>query len=151
MGWMDVATPFKWFEDCCLSPILGWNLTAGMETHGTGTRYLLELEHSVDRETACLEDGCEESHLKIRQHYCSLGKPGERQIPDSWDITFCRRWVHSRWVSRSPSDTCPLSLPSSPQRLKRLEKALFEVSLRQSTPWYCQQRLAGMPAHQGPW
>lgn len=47
------------------------------------------------------------------------------------------------WVSRSPSDTYPISLPSSPQRLKSLEKTPFEVSLRQSMPWYCHQRLAG--------
>lgn len=66
MEWMEVTTPFKWFEDCYLSPILSWNLTASMEMQRPGTRYLSGLECSEDRETACLEDGREESHLKIR-------------------------------------------------------------------------------------
>lgn len=32
MGWTEVATPFRWFEDWYPSPILGWNPTGG---HGS--------------------------------------------------------------------------------------------------------------------
>lgn len=60
------VTPFEWFEDCYLSPILGLNLTASLETQHLGTRYLLGLECAEDRETACLKNGHEESHLNIR-------------------------------------------------------------------------------------
>lgn len=63
MGWVEAAIPLKWFEDCYLSPILGWSLTASMEAQLLGTRYLSGLERSEDRETACLEDGREESYL----------------------------------------------------------------------------------------
>lgn len=63
---MGVAAPFKWLEDCYLSPILDWNLTASMGAQCQGTRCLSGLDRSEGRETACLEDGCEESLLKIR-------------------------------------------------------------------------------------
>lgn len=65
MGWIEVAVPLKWFEDCHLSPVLGWNLTVSMEAQLLGTRSLSGLEQSEDRETSCLKDGCEEKDISL--------------------------------------------------------------------------------------
>jgi hypothetical protein len=103
MGWIEVAVPLKWFEDCHLSPVLGWNLTVSMEAQLLGTRSLSGLEQSEDRETSCLKDGCEEKRY-LPGNDC---EPGERQIPDSWNITFYRRWVRFLQVTLVLSPCLP--------------------------------------------
>ena len=58
---------------------------------------------SEDRETSCLKDGCEEKRY-LPGNDC---EPGERQIPDSWNITFYRRWVRFLQVSLVLSPCLP--------------------------------------------
>lgn len=72
MEWMEVATSFRWLEDCYPSPLLGWNPTGGHGSPEAGNQGPFRTGMCRGQGSClCPEDLAEERHLK-RPCHCSL-------------------------------------------------------------------------------